>query len=136
MLQEIVGLFRWVRNIFRRTNNRRLRAGYRGGDDPGTSAWIYWPRKSLLRSPTRCNHTKSVKNGTLYIEATIYVERESQKGIVIGRKGQMIREIGTKAREELERVTGQNVFLELVVKVQKDWKNDQAFLKQIGLSGG
>jgi GTP-binding protein Era len=77
-----------------------------------------------------------VKNGTLYIEATIYVERESQKGIVIGRKGQMIREIGTKAREELERVTGQNVFLELVVKVQKDWKNDQAFLKQIGLSGG
>jgi GTP-binding protein Era len=48
----------------------------------------------------------------------------------------MIREIGTKAREELERTTGQKVFLELVVKVQRDWKNDQAFLKQIGLSGG
>jgi len=79
---------------------------------------------------------KERENGTIYIEATIYVERDSQKAIVIGRKGQMIREIGTKAREELERVTGQKVFLELVVKVQKDWKNDQAFLKQIGLSGG
>jgi len=85
---------------------------------------------------TQVQSYKERENGTLYIEATIYVERESQKGIVIGRKGQMIREIGTKAREELERVTGQNVFLELVVKVQKDWKNDQAFLKQIGLSGG
>lgn len=85
---------------------------------------------------TQVQSYKERENGTLYIDATIYVERESQKGIVIGRKGQMIREIGTKAREELERATGQNVFLDLAVKVQKDWKNDQAFLKQIGLSGG
>jgi len=85
---------------------------------------------------TQVQSYKERENGTLYIDATIYVERESQKGIVIGRKGQMIREIGTKAREELERATGQNVFLELAVKVQKDWKNDQTFLKQIGLSGG
>ena len=79
---------------------------------------------------------KERENGTLYIDATIYVERDSQKAIVIGRKGQMIREIGTKAREELEKATGQKVFLELIVKVQKDWKNDQVFLKQIGLAGG
>ena len=85
---------------------------------------------------TQVQSYKERENGTLYIDATIYVERESQKGMVIGRKGQMIREIGTKAREELELATGQNVFLELAVKVQKDWKNDQAFLKQIGLSGG
>lgn len=85
---------------------------------------------------TQVQSYKERENGTLYIEATIFVERDSQKAIVIGRKGQMIREIGTKAREELERVTGQKVFLDLVVKVQKDWKNDQAFLKQIGLSGG
>ncbi len=85
---------------------------------------------------TQVQSYKERENGTLYIDATIYVERESQKGIVIGRKGQMIREIGTKAREELEHATGQNVFLDLAVKVQKDWKNDQAFLKQIGLSGG
>ncbi len=85
---------------------------------------------------TQVQSYKERENGTLYIDATIYVERESQKGIVIGRKGQMVREIGTKAREELERATGQNVFLDLAVKVQKDWKNDQAFLKQIGLSGG
>ena len=85
---------------------------------------------------TQVQSYKERENGTIYIEATIYVERESQKPILIGRKGQMIREIGTKAREELERATGQKVFLELLVKVQKDWKNDQAFLKQIGLSGG
>ncbi len=85
---------------------------------------------------TQVESYKERENGKLYIDATIYVERESQKPIVIGRKGQMIREIGTKAREELERATGQKVFLELVVKVQKDWKNDQAFLKQIGLAGG
>ena len=85
---------------------------------------------------TQVQSYKERENGTIYIEATIFVERESQKPILIGRKGQMIREIGTKAREELERATGQKVFLELLVKVQKDWKNDQAFLKQIGLSGG
>ncbi len=85
---------------------------------------------------TQVQSYKERDNGVLYIDATIFVERDSQKAIVIGRKGQMIREIGTKAREELERATGQKVFLELVVKVQKDWKNDQAFLKQIGLSGG
>jgi GTP-binding protein Era len=85
---------------------------------------------------TQVQSYKERENGILYIEATIFVERDSQKAIVIGRKGQMIREIGTKAREELEKSTGQKVFLELVVKVQKDWKNDPFFLKQIGLSGG
>ncbi len=85
---------------------------------------------------TQVQSYKERDNGVLYIDATIYVERDSQKAIVIGRKGQMIREIGTKAREELERATGQKVFLELVVKVQKDWKNDPFFLKQIGLAGG
>jgi len=85
---------------------------------------------------TQVQSYKERENGVLYIDATIFVERDSQKAIVIGRKGQMIRDIGTKAREELEKATGQKVFLELVVKVQKDWKNDQAFLKQIGLAGG
>lgn len=85
---------------------------------------------------TQVQSYKERENGTLYIDATIYVERDSQKAIVIGRKGQMIREIGTKAREELEKSIGQKVFLELAVKVQKDWKNDPVFLKQIGLTGG
>lgn len=85
---------------------------------------------------TQVQSYKERENGTIYIDATIYVERDSQKAIVIGRKGQMIREIGTKAREELEKSIGQKVFLELAVKVQKDWKNDPVFLKQIGLTGG
>ena len=85
---------------------------------------------------TQVQSYKERENGTIYIDATIYVERDSQKAIVIGRKGQMIREIGTKAREDLEKSIGQKVFLELAVKVQKDWKNDPVFLKQIGLTGG
>lgn len=85
---------------------------------------------------TQVQSYKERENGTLFIEAEIFVERDNQKAIVIGNKGQMIREIGTKAREKLEQSTGQKVFLDLVVKVKKNWKNDPDFLKQIGIAGG
>lgn len=85
---------------------------------------------------TQVQSYKERENGTLFIEAEIFVERDNQKAIVIGNKGQMIREIGTKAREKLEQSTGQKVFLDLVVKVKKNWKNDPEFLKQIGIAGG
>lgn len=57
------------------------------------------------------------------ISATIYVEHDSQKGIIIGKNGQMLKKIGTEARIELEDVTGKKVFLELQVKVKKDWRS-------------
>lgn len=74
------------------------------------------------------------ENGMLYVKATIFVEREAQKAIVIGKNGDMIKRIGSAARVEIEAVSGQKVFLDLTVKLRKDWKNDAAFLKELGLS--
>ena len=67
-----------------------------------------------------------------YIAATLFVERESQKGIVIGRGADMLKKIGTAARKEIEAMSGRKVFLELRVKVAKDWRNDEAALRRFG----
>lgn len=67
----------------------------------------------------------------VYIEATIFVERESHKGIVIGMNGQMLKKIGTSARKEIEAMTGKKVFLQLRVKVRKNWRDDEKLVKQI-----
>jgi GTP-binding protein Era len=71
-------------------------------------------------------------NGMSYIEATIFVERESQKGIVIGEGGKMLKQIGMRAREEIEMMAGHQVYLQLRVKVEKDWRNNEAVLKRLG----
>ena len=68
------------------------------------------------------------------IFATIFVERESQKGIVIGKGGDLLKKIGTEARLELEKFFDQKIFLELHVKVKKNWRDDEATLRSIGLS--
>jgi GTP-binding protein Era len=65
------------------------------------------------------------------IGATIYVEREGQKGIVIGAKGAMLKVIGTEAREEMERLFGRKIFLELQVKTRPDWRENKAFLSML-----
>lgn len=78
---------------------------------------------------------KRRENGILYLEAYIYVERDSQKGIIIGKGGSMLRQIGTAAREEIEGLFGEEsgqVYLELRVKVKKDWRDDDFMLKQFG----
>lgn len=67
-----------------------------------------------------------------YIEATIFVERESQKGIVIGKGGKMLKRIGTAARHEIEAMSGRKVFLQLRVKVRKNWRNDKNVLRWFG----
>lgn len=67
----------------------------------------------------------------LRIRATIYVEREGQKGILIGRGGSMMKEIGTAARKELEAILGIKIFLELHVKVQPGWRENRAMVKQL-----
>ena len=66
------------------------------------------------------------------IRAIIYVIRESQRGIIIGHKGQGIKRIGTEARRELERFLGKQIYLETPVKVKKNWRNDDRQLKQFG----
>ncbi|UCF61137.1 MAG: GTPase Era [Anaerolineaceae bacterium] len=67
-----------------------------------------------------------------YIEATIFVERNSQKGIVIGKGGAMLREIGTLARKEIEAMSGRKVYLKLRVKVLPKWRNDMNALRRLG----
>jgi len=66
------------------------------------------------------------------IRAEICVERESQKGILIGRGGRMLKRIGTEARQELEKETGERVYLELFVKVEKDWSRNETMLRRLG----
>jgi GTP-binding protein Era len=71
-------------------------------------------------------------NQTLYLPAVIYVERESQKGILIGKGGQMLKEIGQLARLELESLFGNKIFLELWVKVKKEWRDSESALQSFG----
>jgi len=80
------------------------------------------------------NEFKVRENETVFIRATIFVERESQKGIVIGAKGQMLKKIGQMARQDIERLLGNRVFLELWVKVRADWRNQPKSLKEFGYS--
>jgi GTP-binding protein Era len=67
------------------------------------------------------------------VHAVIYVDRESQKGIVIGKGGAMLKEIGTRARLDAEKLLGVKVFLQLWVKVKKGWREDDAMLRNIGI---
>ncbi len=80
----------------------------------------------------RMDEYKERDNGSAYIEATIFVERDSQKGIVIGEKGNMIKRIGSAARKEIESMSGRKVFLSLRVKVRKNWRNDLNALRLFG----
>jgi GTP-binding protein Era len=72
------------------------------------------------------------EEGPWLIRAEIYVERESQKGILIGKSGAMMREIGTAARREIERFLDHPVFLDLRVRVREQWRSDEAWLKRLG----
>lgn len=66
------------------------------------------------------------------VQATIMVERDSQKGIVIGKRGSLLKTVGTEARKDIEMLLGSKVFLELWVKVQKDWRNKSSHLRDFG----
>lgn len=68
------------------------------------------------------------------IRATIYTERSSQKGVLIGKQGSLLKEVGRRARLELEGLLGYRLFLDLWVKVKKDWRNQHYFLDQLGYS--
>ena len=72
------------------------------------------------------------ENGMAYIAATLFVERESQKGIVIGEGGKMMKAIGSAARQEIESMGGRPVFLELRVKVLKEWRKDENAMQRFG----
>ena len=70
------------------------------------------------------------------IFAIVYVERDSQKGIIIGKKGAAIKQIGTEARQDLEQLLGCRVFLDLSVKVKKNWRRDANQIRRFGYGEG
>lgn len=72
------------------------------------------------------------ENGMLYIAATVFVERNSQKGILIGESGKMMKTIGSQARKQIEEMGGRPVYLDLRVKVLKDWRNDESAMMRLG----
>jgi GTP-binding protein Era len=74
------------------------------------------------------------EKNVVFVNATIIVERSSQKGIVIGKQGKMLKEIGKRARVDIETLLGSKVFLELYVKVQTDWRNKQKQLAEFGFN--
>jgi GTP-binding protein Era len=111
-------------------------------DQPLRALAAEWVREKLLeRTRSELPHAIAVSverwhardDGRLDIDATILVERESQKRIVIGRQGHVLREVGTRARQELERFLGQSIYLRLWVKVRADWRNDERALRELGL---
>lgn len=75
---------------------------------------------------------KTRDDGMTYVRATIYCERDSQKGIIIGKRGAMLREIGGEARADIERLLATKVYLDLWVKVKKDWRNKSGMLSELG----
>ncbi|HHU56501.1 MAG TPA: GTPase Era [Acholeplasmataceae bacterium] len=96
--------------------------------------------KILLLTEQEVPHSISVvielmkrdEKGLLNIHAVIYVERQSQKKIIIGQKGNMIKKIGTLARKEIVMILGERIFLELWVKVEPDWRNKKTQLRKMG----
>ncbi len=99
-------------------------------------------RESLLRNlddevphsiAVRIEEYKDRTETNSYINATLLLDRESHKGIVIGKGGEMIKKIGQDARREIEKLTGRKIFLELRVKVMKNWRDDENLLRQLGI---
>jgi GTP-binding protein Era len=75
---------------------------------------------------------KERNDDIMYIRANIYVEKRSHKGIIIGKDGKMLKKIGTRARKDIEKLLQQKVYLDLWVKVEKDWRDDENLLKRMG----
>lgn len=80
----------------------------------------------------RIDEFKERQDGNTYIAATLFVERESQKPIVIGQGASMLKKIGISARQEIERMLNRNIYLDLRVKVRKNWRNDESALRLFG----
>jgi GTP-binding protein Era len=76
------------------------------------------------------------ERGMATVHAIVFVERESQRGIIVGKGGEMIKRIGTEARVDLERLLGSRVYLDLVVRVRKNWRRDAAQIRRFGYGEG
>ncbi len=77
-------------------------------------------------------HPSPSTSHRLYVRATLYVERDSQKGILIGKNGELLKKVGEAARKEIEKLSGRPAFLDLWVKVAKNWRRDTVMLRRLG----
>jgi GTP-binding protein Era len=111
-------------------------------DQPERALATEWVREKLLHHTRQeIPHALAVEvdrwldrdDGVVEIEATVLVERESQKAIVIGRGGRLLKQVGIEARTDLEMLLGTRVFLRLWVKVRAGWRDDEPTLKRLGL---
>ncbi len=100
------------------------------------AALVYLQQEVPHALAVRLDEFSERANGSAYIAATLFVARDSQKGIVIGDGGTMLKRIGSAARKEIESMSGRKVFLEVRVKVAKDWRNDEAALRRFGYKLG
>jgi GTP-binding protein Era len=73
------------------------------------------------------------KDGLMVVDATVFVESESQKGIIVGKGGKMIKSVGVAARKEIQRLTGERCHLDLTVSVRRDWRGDERVLDSLGI---
>ena len=87
---------------------------------------------SDINEPTVIYLEDILKSGYLDVSAVIIVERKSQKGIIIGKEGQMIKKIGVAARKDMESLLGNKIYLSTFVKVEEDWRNNAHHLKEYG----
>jgi GTP-binding protein Era len=111
-------------------------------DQPMRALAAEWVREKILhRMREEIPHAAAVvvdrwnerADGLVEIEATIFVERESQKGIVIGKGGGILKEVGVEARADIERLIERRVYLALRVEVRPDWRNDPRVLGELGI---
>jgi len=94
---------------------------------------LYLTQEEIPHSVAVVVESMKKKNGDLYhIHATIVVDKDSKKGIIIGKQGQMLKKIGIAARKDIEELLGIRVMLELFVKVEKDWRDSMYLLKEFG----
>jgi GTP-binding protein Era len=94
---------------------------------------LYFTRDEVPHSVAVCvDKVRTTKNGSVAVDATIVVERDSQKGIIIGKGGAMIKKIGTAARKNLEHLLDTPINLELFVRVENNWRNSSKYLSEFG----
>ena len=112
------------------------------GQRPAPTAAAEWIREKLIRlTAQELPHATAVvidrweerPGGLIAIDATVLVERESQKAIVIGKGGGLLKQVGTQARSDIEALLGVQVFLRLWVKVREDWRDDETTLGELGV---
>ena len=86
-----------------------------------------------MRSRSRSSSIEAREDGIIEVQADVWAESQSQKAILIGKGGRMVREVGTAARRELERELGAKVFLDLRVRVREHWRRDESLLDRLGI---